>query len=647
MKTSSLSAVEKNSKAVANSESSGKMVNSSSNGTSQLQSREAPKTIQLKSNGIPNQLKVGIESLSGYNMDDVKVHYNSPKPAQLQAHAFAQGNSIHLASGQEKHLAHEAWHVVQQKQGRVNPTRQLKEKVQINDDKGLEKEADTMGNKALSFSNSASSNSPSPSSSLRSSNIKHTLQRKIKYSQKDGYTADASRPSWLVHAESAMLEEYNSFTKQTLEKVLYKKEKLARCHVLSFDAIQTQVLNYLKDPSTAVAFKAFVNHFIDGLGSDNQEHKNIVAVLTLLQTAIDKPESAAIITVLANKLLSLLNSLTLNLRAADKYLNSFIQNKPDLVFTEDASGVFHLSAYGKAILDLGVEITLPLPRSPGRTSIITSQGKVALGSMSPGTFDAVDSYAHESSKVHSKNVSSRLQGSSAVSAFRAHESTVDPQVLEAIAKEREELLGIEKHHVSKYHEMDKEILYLKGVIEHLDLEEQERSLHLISELHGMEQQGGELSEHLHGLLGQLAKLESELETIEDVFQRGLNHKYTIAYLSLAAKSELTEQEQAKKNLLSSHSIVQGYLNGLKMRDSHRALMHQLRLEIDELKQRLTQLEREKKGLQVHIQESRDYSKHKIDDLIARVSHAESFQAEVMGDIIHVREKIASLDSKLR
>ncbi len=99
--------------------------------------------------GLPDNLKSGIENLSGYSMDDVKVHYNSSKPAQLQAHAYAQGTNIHLAPGQEKHLPHEAWHVVQQKQGRVKPTRQLKSKVNINDDAGLEKEADVMGVKAL------------------------------------------------------------------------------------------------------------------------------------------------------------------------------------------------------------------------------------------------------------------------------------------------------------------------------------------------------------------------------------------------------------------------------------------------------------------------------------------------------------------
>lgn len=108
-------------------------------------------TIQKKANntGLPDNLKSGVENLSGYSMDDVKVHYNSSQPAQLNALAYAQGTDIHVAPGQEKHLAHEAWHVVQQKQGRVKPTMQLKESVPVNDDVSLETEADVMGAKAL------------------------------------------------------------------------------------------------------------------------------------------------------------------------------------------------------------------------------------------------------------------------------------------------------------------------------------------------------------------------------------------------------------------------------------------------------------------------------------------------------------------
>jgi hypothetical protein len=101
--------------------------------------------------GLPDTLKSGIESLSGLAMDDVRVHYNSPKPVQFQALAYAKGTDIHIAPGQERHLPHEAWHVVQQKQGRVKANLQMAGAA-VNDDEKLENEADDMGVKALTAS---------------------------------------------------------------------------------------------------------------------------------------------------------------------------------------------------------------------------------------------------------------------------------------------------------------------------------------------------------------------------------------------------------------------------------------------------------------------------------------------------------------
>lgn len=98
--------------------------------------------------GLPDNLKAGVESLSGYSLDDVRVHYNSSKPATVQALAYTQGTDIHVAPGQEKHLPHEAWHVAQQMAGRVSPTTDING-MPVNDNVALEHEADVMGEKAL------------------------------------------------------------------------------------------------------------------------------------------------------------------------------------------------------------------------------------------------------------------------------------------------------------------------------------------------------------------------------------------------------------------------------------------------------------------------------------------------------------------
>jgi hypothetical protein len=113
-----------------------------------LEEEEPLQTKRENNTGLPDNLKAGVESLSGIDMSDVRVHYNSEKPAEVGALAYTQGTNIHVAPGQERHLPHEAWHVVQQVQGRVRPTFLMKE-VSVNDDVGLEREADVMGNLAV------------------------------------------------------------------------------------------------------------------------------------------------------------------------------------------------------------------------------------------------------------------------------------------------------------------------------------------------------------------------------------------------------------------------------------------------------------------------------------------------------------------
>ena len=118
------------------------------------QREEAPRP---NNTGMPDNLKSGIESLSGFSMDDVRVHYNSSKPATVQALAYTQGTDIHVAPGQEKHLPHEAWHVAQQMAGRVSPTTNING-MPVNDNAALEHEADVMGEKAVTQNKQTSDN---------------------------------------------------------------------------------------------------------------------------------------------------------------------------------------------------------------------------------------------------------------------------------------------------------------------------------------------------------------------------------------------------------------------------------------------------------------------------------------------------------
>ncbi|WP_244648363.1 EndoU domain-containing protein [Ruminiclostridium herbifermentans] len=134
------------------------------------------------STGLPSNLRSGLENLSGIDLSDVSVHKNSDKPQQVGALAYTQGNNIHIAPGQEKYLPHEGWHAVQQKQGRVPPTMQMKSGTLVNDNAELEKEADVMGDKAVNEGSKSSIiklNKPSYLGSLFNKVIQRVQEDKI------------------------------------------------------------------------------------------------------------------------------------------------------------------------------------------------------------------------------------------------------------------------------------------------------------------------------------------------------------------------------------------------------------------------------------------------------------------------------------
>lgn len=176
------------------------------NGTATAQ-REEVHAPPPNHTGLPDQLKSGVESLSGMSLDNVRVHYNSARPAQLNALAYAQGTEIHVAPGQEKHLPHEAWHVVQQAQGRVEPTTQMKRGEAVNDDQGLEHEADVMGAKAAAMPSSPQKQDqerPAEAAGSQSATAEAPVQRVIVRGDNKGeYIDDATEIDYAFVAQSS------------------------------------------------------------------------------------------------------------------------------------------------------------------------------------------------------------------------------------------------------------------------------------------------------------------------------------------------------------------------------------------------------------------------------------------------------------
>lgn len=101
---------------------------------------ERPKRQGPNLTGIPAQMKMDFERRSGLSFDDVRVHYNSDKPARIGALAYTQGTQVYMGPGQNRHLGHELVHVVQQKQGVVKPTG-TKNNLWVNEEARLEEQA--------------------------------------------------------------------------------------------------------------------------------------------------------------------------------------------------------------------------------------------------------------------------------------------------------------------------------------------------------------------------------------------------------------------------------------------------------------------------------------------------------------------------
>ena len=112
----------------------------------------------LHSGGMPEEVQAKMEGAFKTDFSDVKIHADSGKATEVGALAYTQGSDIHFAPGQyhpsdqsgQALLGHELTHVVQQREGRVQPTTQMAG-LPVNDDEGLESEADSFGASAASF----------------------------------------------------------------------------------------------------------------------------------------------------------------------------------------------------------------------------------------------------------------------------------------------------------------------------------------------------------------------------------------------------------------------------------------------------------------------------------------------------------------
>ncbi|WP_084134741.1 DUF4157 domain-containing protein [Paenibacillus harenae] len=301
-------------------------------------SAEAVQRKENNDTGMPDGLKSGLENLSGMDLSDVRVHHNSAKPAGVGALAYAQGNDIHVAPGQEKHLPHEGWHVVQQRQGRVRPTMQTQSGAYVNDDSGLEKEADRMGTKAMQLSSMKAdsyghddSPTPGPAGGSPSS----LIQRQIFYEHHvSQFSIDGKKPSFMGALKQLALQGGQS-----------------KDHIIPYAAIENDLAVFLNE---ILAKKYTVNDltqltealFLDKTKLMYHEMvKRRTKLIADLNNGLHPSYEKS-----ARALLSALNSSEDNVRIGDSITNSSIGENIDANFLP---GTFKVGAAGLNVQGAG------------------------------------------------------------------------------------------------------------------------------------------------------------------------------------------------------------------------------------------------------------------------------------------------------
>lgn len=172
-------------------------------------SSASPPPFQLKSSpsGLPEDTLNQMSGAFGQDFSGVNIHADSQSAVDSGALAYTQGQDIHFAPGQydpksqsgQELIGHELTHVVQQNEGRVQANNQVNG-MPLNDDHGLEKEADEMGEKVAQHKSATADTPPEQNNNMsgssaiqRSSAIKGSTMQRWKWPWENDAPADPAK----------------------------------------------------------------------------------------------------------------------------------------------------------------------------------------------------------------------------------------------------------------------------------------------------------------------------------------------------------------------------------------------------------------------------------------------------------------------
>ncbi len=342
---------------------------------------------------LPASVRGRMEAALGADFSAVRVHVG-PQAQRIGAVAFTTGTDIYFAPGRyqpdtlpgQQLLGHELAHVVQQRQGRVrHPTGVGLAVVQ---DRALEAEADRLGQRAAwpgparGPATLPAARPPWRGAAVLTQCRRPVIQREVEHNG-TAYAGNGERARWRVALKRAVIDDYNLRTGKSLPyNTDVSDEDLDRCHKISFDDIETMVVNYLNN---VIDQQTFIN-LTASLTAPSQ-YKEVGKWRTFLIEA--KTNSGPVLNIVsyANRLLSILNSSLFNVLLGAASTNRSIQQKLDLHFTDTGAG-FSLTPISRNLVTTWSGNASGLPLTPGGTNIKSSfatGGVVPLGNLTPNT----------------------------------------------------------------------------------------------------------------------------------------------------------------------------------------------------------------------------------------------------------------------
>ena len=240
-----------------------------------------------------------------------------------------------------------------------------------------------------------------------------TVQAMFDYDMdEETYSDTGIRPKkFNANAERSLVATYNTQHSTSVKKVDYAGEDRARCHIDSFDDIRQWLVAYLNDPDGQWATLVHnVTQLLSNLDPKLKERKDAEKALDQFTGSVSGKESSENVIKKGSKLLTLLNSISKNLRPGNTYVNSYLGQFFDPYATQSSGGKYSFTGHTKTMFGLGDQISDVLRTPTHESRIITSNGVYGRGDLTPTSETFGFGHSYTTRNIKSDNVKDLVYG---------------------------------------------------------------------------------------------------------------------------------------------------------------------------------------------------------------------------------------------